>query len=394
MTLVLRNGRTDAGAPISMTLGDCVIADLHPDPAALGIDLAGKLLLPGLVDGHVHLDKTLLGGEWVPFGGGDTVISRVANEKRLRRDLPWDVAVQGDALLRRASAAGTTSLRTHVDIDDLTGLHNLHAVLELRERWRGRMAIQIVAFPQSGILHCPGVADLMYEALSQGADIVGGLDPIGFDADLDGHLDVVFGLAERHGKPVDIHLHDGGPSGLRELQEIAERTRALGMQGRVMVSHAFALGDAAPDDLTRTAGMLADAGIAILTSIPGDRAFPPIGPLAKAGVTVCLGSDNIRDAWSPMTVVGMLDRAMLAAYRSGFRSDAQLRACLDLATQGGARALGLSPPGLGPGDPADLIAVEAQNVPAAIVSRSTPALVVCAGKIVIDPASAVEGALP
>jgi cytosine deaminase len=391
MTLVLRNGRTDAGAPVSVTLQDGIIADLDPDPAAPGIDLAGRLLLPGLVDGHVHLDKTLLGGAWVPYGGGDTVATRVANEKRLRRDVPWDIASRGDALLRQASAFGTTSLRTHVDVDDVTGLRNLHAVLALRERWADRMTLQVVAFPQSGILHCPGVAEYLHEALNQGADIVGGLDPIGFDGDLDGHLDVVFGLAERHGKPVDIHLHDGGIAGLQELQTIADRTLALGMQGRVMVSHAFALGDATPDEFAVTAGLLAKAGVAILTSIPGNRAFPPIAQLTEAGVTVCLGSDNIRDTWSPMTVISMFDRAMLAAYRSGFRSDPQLRACLALATQGGARALGLPPPGLQQGDPADLIAVDAPNIPAAIVDRSTPVVVVRAGRPIIDRTAPAEG---
>jgi cytosine deaminase len=391
MTLALHNGWTDAGASVSLTLRDGVIADLHPDPAAPGIDLGGRLLLPGLVDAHVHLDKTLLGGDWLAFRGGDTVTSRVANEKRLRRDLPWDIATRGDALLRQASAFGTTALRTHVDVDDVTGLRNLHAVLALRERWADRMTIQIVAFPQSGILHCPGTAELMHEALNQGADIVGGLDPIGFDGDLDGHLDVVFGLAERHGKPVDIHLHDGGQAGLRELQAIAQRTLALGMQGRVMVSHAFALGDATPDEFTIPAGRLAQAAVAILTSIPGNRAFPPLERLADAGVTVCLGSDNIRDTWSPMTVISMFERAMLAAYRSGFRSDPQLRACLALATQGGARALGLGVPGLHPGDPADLIAVDAANIPAAVVGRPTPVLVVRAGRTVLDRTPPTEG---
>ena len=384
MTLVLRNGRTEAGQPISLTLREGLIADLDAAPEAPGVDLQGRLLLPGLIDAHVHLDKTLMGRPWSPHAGGGDVASRVAAEKKLRRSLDWDVGRQGDALLRRLSASGTTTVRTHVDVDDLVKLDNLHAVLALRERWEGRMTIQIVAFPQSGILNCPGMPDLLDAALSDGADIVGGLDPIGFDGDMDRCLDVVFGLAGRHGKPADIHLHDRGPAGLAELRAIAGRTEALGMVGRVAVSHAFALGDSHVEGFDDTVEELARAGVSIVTSIPGDRSFPPIAGLARAGVNLCLGSDNVRDAWSPMSVFSMIERAMLAAYRSGYRSDEQLRQCLELSLIGGARALGLTPGRIAPGAAADLIAVDAPNVPAAVVERAQPDLVVRGGAVVVD----------
>jgi cytosine deaminase len=384
MTLTLRNGRTATGQPVSLTLRDGRIAALDAAPEAPGIDLQGRLLLPGLVDAHVHLDKTLMGRPWSPHAGGGDVASRVATEKALRRRLDWDVARQGDALLQRLSAAGTTTLRTHVDVDDLVKLDNLHAVLALRDRWKGRMTIQIVAFPQSGILHCRGMPDLLDAALVDGADIVGGLDPVGFDGDKDGHLGIVFGLADRHGKAVDIHLHDAGAAGLAQLRAIADRTLALGMVGRVTVSHAFALGDAHLEDFEDTAEALARAGVSIVTSIPGDRPFPSIAGMAQRGVNLCLGSDNIRDAWSPMSVIGMIDRAMLAAYRSGYRTDDQLRQCLELSLIGGARALGLTPGEIAHGAAADLIAVDAANIPAAVVERAQPDLVVRCGAVVID----------
>jgi cytosine deaminase len=384
MTLVLRDGRADDGQPISLTLRDGVIAALDAAPGAPGVDLRGRLLLPGLIDAHVHLDKTLMGRPWSPHAGGGDVASRVAAEKRLRLGLDWDVAAQGDALLRRLSASGTTTLRTHVDIDDLVKLDNLHAVLALRERWAGRMTIGIVAFPQSGVLKCPGMPDLLDAALGEGADLVGGLDPVGFDGDMDGALDVVFGLADRHGKPADIHLHDRGPAGLAQLRAIAERTKALGMVGKVAVSHALALGEPGLEGFDETVAALAQAGVSIVTSIPGDGAFPSIAGMARAGVNLCLGSDNIRDAWSPMSVTGMIERAMLAAYRSGYRGDDQLRQCLALSIQGGARALGLEPGALAPGAAADLIVVDAPNIPAAIVERAQPDLVVRGGVIVHD----------
>jgi cytosine deaminase len=398
MTLILRNGRTDAGEPISLTLADGLIADLDPAPEANSeascIDLEGRLLLPGLIDAHVHLDKTLMGRPWVPHAGGGDVASRVAAEKTLRRGLDWDVGRQGDALLRRLSASGTTTVRTHVDVDDLVKLDNLHAVLALRDRWAGRMTIQIVAFPQSGVLNCPGMPDLLDAALSEGADLVGGLDPVGFDGDMDGGLDVVFGLADRHGKPADIHLHDRGPAGLAQLRAIAERAQALGMVGQVAVSHALALGEPHLEGFEGALEALARAGVSIVTSIPGDGAFPSIAGLARAGVNLCIGSDNIRDAWSPMSVTGMIERAMLAAYRSGYRSDDQLRRCLELSLIGGARALGLTPGAIAPGAPADLIALDAPNIPAAVVERAQPDLVVRGGVVVVDRIDQRKGLTP
>jgi cytosine deaminase len=394
MTLALRNGRTEAGQPISLTMGGGVIVDLDAAPDAPGIDLQGRLLLPGLIDAHVHLDKTLMGRPWSPHAGGGDVASRVAAEKALRRGQDWDVGRQGDALLRRLSASGTTTVRTHVDVDDLVKLDNLHAVLALRERWEGRMTIQIVAFPQSGVLKCPGMPDLLDAALSDGADLVGGLDPVGFDGDMDAVLDVVFGLADRHGKPADIHLHDRGQAGLAELRAIAQRAEALGMIGRVAVSHAFALGEPHLEDFGDTLAALARAGVSIVTSIPGDISFPSIAGLARAGVNLCLGSDNIRDAWSPMSVFSMMERAMLAAYRSGYRTDEQLRRCLDLSLVGGARALGLAPGRIAVGAAADLIAVDAPNVPAAIVERASPDLVVRGGAVVLDRIDNMKAFMP
>jgi len=381
MTLVLRNGRDRAGQPISLTLRDGIIADLAPTPEADGLDLAGRLVLPGLIDAHVHLDKTFLGLGWMPHVDGATVAARVDAEKRLRRSSGWNVAEQGDALLRRLCAAGTTTVRTHVDIDEMVGLDNLHAVVALRERWADRITMQIVAFPQSGIMHCPGMPELLDAALREGANIVGGLDPFGFDGDVRGHLDVVFGLAERHHAPIDIHLHDGGAIGLEQLREIAARTRALGMAGKVVVSHAFALGEPESNDLAVTIAALAEAGVSIVTSIPGDHVFPSIARMAEAGVNLALGSDNVRDAWSPMSIVSMPERAMLAAYRSGYRRDDHLTQCLDLALRGGAQALGLTPPELVPGAPADLLVFDAPNVPAVVVERARPDLVVRAGAV-------------
>ena len=197
--------------------------------------------------------------------------------------------------------------------------------------------------------------------------MVGGLDPGSFDRDVEKHLDVVFGIAERRGVDVDIHLHDPGTLGIFEIEEICARTRALGMQGHVAISHAYSLGDVAADVAQRTADMLATSGVAIMTNAPGARPFPPVKLLRAAGVTVFSGSDNIRDSWWPYGDGDMLGRAMMIGYRSGFYTDEELALAFDVVTAGGAKALRLDDYGLRVGAKADFVALDAPHVPQAVV---------------------------
>ena len=289
-TVVLTHARLAGGSITDIVITDGTIAGFDA-AAAQGsvVDLGGRLVLPALIDAHVHLDKTLLGLPWQPHRSENSTQGRIAGEKELRRALRWPVDGCGAALLRTALSHGTTAVRSHVDIDEVTGLTNVEALLRLREAWSPFVDIQLVAFPQSGIRRCPGVIDLLDEALRMGCDLVGGLDPIGIDDDLDGHLDAVFALGERHQKGIDIHLHDPGEPGLSEILAITARTKAAGLGGRVTVSHAFALGSVAPKRAAFAADRLADAGVAILTSAPGAAPMPPVSAAAQG--RAC--------AWSP-----------------------------------------------------------------------------------------------
>jgi cytosine deaminase len=147
------------------------------------------------------------------------------------------------------------------------------------ERLGGRISVQQVAFPQNGPLTNPGTADLIEAALKDGVEAIGGLDPAGIARDPVRHLDVVFGLAERYGAAVDIHLHDGGSLGIWELELIAERTRLTGLGGRVTVSHAYALGQADEATQDRIAEQLAEAGVTVLTAAVYSFPVPPIRKL-------------------------------------------------------------------------------------------------------------------
>jgi cytosine deaminase len=345
-------------------------------------DLDGALLLPAFVEGHIHLDKTHWGAPRLPHIPGDSVRERIAIEREARHRVALPVAARAAALIRTLIANGTTRARSHIDIDGDVKLTHLEAVLEVREAYREFIDIQLVAFPQSGVVREPGAGDLLAAALEAGADLIGGLDPHGFDGDVDGQLEIVFGLAEKYGKGIDIHLHDGGETGAAELRAIADRTQALGMQGRVAVSHAFALGDVSAHTFEATAARLARAEISIMTSCPPSVAVPPLKALRARGVRVFAGSDNIRDCWSPFGNGDMLDRAALIAKRQGLVSDADLELAFAAATQAADTALGDPQRGLRVGAVADLVALRASGVADAVVDRPQRAFVFRGGRIV------------
>jgi len=373
-SLILTNARLADGATASLRVVDGRIAELgakitDSDPEAERYDAGGRLLLPGLVEGHVHLDKTLIGTPFIPHIRGETIASRIAAERAVRRTVLLPIEARGGRLIEQLSAYGTTALRTHVDIDADARLFGLEAVLRLKQRYARLVDIQIVAFPQSGILRAPGVAALLDAAVREGADLVGGLDPQGIDGDAKGHLDAVFGVAEKRGVVVDIHLHDRGALGASELQMIAERTAALGLAGKVAVSHAFCLGELDEALFAATAAALARAGVAIMTTGPGPVPMPPIKRLQAAGVNVFSGSDNIRDAWSPFGNGDLIERAGLICDRQDFRANTDLELAFGLVTENAALATGLGSSRLAKGESADFLLVEASSIAETVAAR-------------------------
>ena len=385
--LLLADALLPTGERADVLVVDGRIARIAPagaDSSDTSVEqLDGALLLPALVEGHMHLDKTLFGAGWIPHREGGTVPERIEAEKALRRELTVSVSERALQLAERAIGFGTTRMRCHVDVDNEIGLAGVEALLELREALRDRLDIQLVAFPQSGILSSPGTAEFMDAALESGVEVVGGLDPAGIDGDVAAHLDIVFGLAERRGTRVDIHLHDHGELGAFELREIARRARALGLEGRVTVSHAYALGELSESVFAETAGALAEAGVAIMTTAPGASAMPPVKRLIEEGVPVFTGNDNVRDAWSPLGTGDMLERAAIVAYRQALATDQDLELAFSLATERAAAALGIdSDNGLREGAAADLVAVRASGIPEAVAAHPVRELVVKGGRAV------------
>ena len=336
---------------------------------ATDIDGQDQLLTPALVESHVHLDKTLWGQPWHPNSAGPTLKDYIANERRVLREVQSPISERAGALLENCIARGSLTMRCHVDIDPDFGLRHVEAMQQLRERYCDLIDLQLVVFPQTGLISRPGTAELMREAMALGVENVGGLDPCGIDNDPVAQLDFVFKLASEFDRGVDIHLHDKGELGLWQIALIADYTERFGRQGRVMISHAYCLGMLPWSQVRPVADRLARLGISLMSSAPADCAVPPYLALREAGVNVCLGSDGIRDAWSPMGNGDMLERAMLLAFRFDMNKDEELAAAFAAATVNGAQALGCDDYGLEIGQRADFLLMPVQTLGEAVVSR-------------------------
>ena len=385
VTALLLTGIRPLGGPaVDLLLLDGRIAPVGTPipPGTPTLDGAGRLALPGLVEAHTHLDKSLLGMPWYCNEVGPRLIDKIDNERAARRALPIPPARQSARQVALSVAHGSTHIRSHVDVDTDCGLSGIEGVLETKAAVRESCTVQIVAFPQSGLLIRPGTLELMDEAMRLGADVVGGLDPCAIERDPKGHLDAVFALAERHGAPVDIHLHEPGEMGAFSMELIIERTLALGMQRRVMVSHAFCLGSPDAVLVDPLLAALAEAGIAIMTTGASSRPVPSVKRLAAAGVVCCAGSDGIRDTWGPYGNADMLERAMLVGLRNNLRRDDELALALDIVTINGARAIGLEGYGLAPGCAADLLLVDAETVAEAVAQHPCGRTTIKAGRVV------------
>jgi len=335
MHLLLRPGAGRCAAAADVLVRRGRIQAIGPDLSAPDVrqeEGDGALLLPGLVEAHAHLDKTLWGLPWYVNEVGTRLEDKIANERRWRRESGHDAGRQSLRLALEYLARGATRLRTHVDIDTDAGLRHLH--------------------------------------------------PAGIDGDATHSLDVLFGLAVRCGKPLDIHLHEAGEAGAATLDAILDRTGALGLQGRVAISHCFCLGDVGEPRRGQLLERMARLQVAVITTGTASRPVPPLLACRAAGVAVAGGNDGIRDTWTPYGQPDMLERAMLIGLRNNLRRDDELAIAFETVTSRAASVCGFAGYGLDPGCRADFVLVRAHNVQEAVVARPVRQLVVSGGAVV------------
>jgi len=382
----LSNVRPWGADAVDIVIEDGKIAAIRPagQSAAGGVDGDGLVALPGFINTHSHVDKSWWGKPWVSYSYSErpTVEGWIANERAQRDKYGIPNASSSAAVLRQFIRNGTTATRTHIDVDLGVGLRGLECVQAARAEVGDAIQVETVAFPQDGVLRRPGVMKLLDEAAAAGVDKIGGLDPGTIDGDVEKVLDGLFDIAVNRNVGLDLHLHEFGSLGVYEFRQVMRRTIDAGLQGKVTISHGFVLGTLPAKVQEEIVEKLAEAGVSWTTVAMGGTAPLPWQQMQTHGVPLGLGTDGIRDLWSPFGDGDMLRVAHQFARLHGLRHDDKLVAAVDLATRRGGHFVGRDMHDLTVGARADIVLVDAENVPDALVRCPPRRLVISGGRVV------------
>jgi cytosine/creatinine deaminase len=365
--------------------------------AAREIEAGGRLLSPPFIESHVHLDTTLTAGEprWNESG---TLFEGIQIWSERKKSLSHeDVVARATQLLRWQAAQGVLHVRTHADVTDpeFTGLR---ALLEVREKVRGWADVQIVAFPQEGMLSYPGGVELMEEALMLGADVVGGIPHYELTRELGVEsVKESFRLAEKHDKPIDIHCDETDDPHSRFLEVMAAEAILRGMGSRVTASHTTAFSSYDNAYAFKLMGFLSRAEINFVANplinitlqgrydtYPKRRGVTRVKELWQNGLNVSLGYDDIMDPWYPLGTGGMLQPAHMAVHACHMTSRKEVTACFDMVTENAALTLGIEDYGVSEGDPANFVLVDAPDKWDAVRRLGPTTLVVKDGEVIAE----------
>lgn len=289
------------------------IASAVPEDAIDVVDAKGYLALPSLVDNHIHLDKGHFGGKWQAVVPMHSVAERIVEEQGFLRDALIETPQKAQALIDLITSKGVTFLRVHTNVDPVIGLENITAIKNVLDKNKHKLNYELVAFPQHGTIITEEEGLLSKALEGESVSILGSVDPATIDGDIEKSLKTTFDLAVKYKKEVDIHLHDRGSLGIFEINRIIDYTLLLNLQGKVQISHAFALADVSGDTLMNILKRLKEADIAINTTVPLGTKALSIPMLKSQGVRVNVVNDNINDHWSPFGSGDLIERASRAA---------------------------------------------------------------------------------
>jgi len=403
MDMIIRRARLDDEQPcvdIGIRGERIAVIEEHLDHEGCDeIDAEGRVALPGFIEPHLHLDKAFFHRRLpARLGTLDEAIKITGVLKG--RQVRSDVLLRSRRVIEMAIVNGTTLIRAHPDVDPIQGLIGVETALELRQEYRDLIDIQIVAFPQEGILKSRGVEALMHQALRLGADVVGGCpyNELTWD-DTRAHIDQVFELAIKHGRAVDMHADFSDHATDQRFATtgyIARKTIELGYQGRVALGHVTSLASLPPKRLAPLIDLLKEADISIVTlpatdvylggrsdSVNQRRGIAPVKALADGGVNVAYSSNNIRNAFTPFGKADPLQIGNLLAHLIQYGTPEQQLEILKMSTRNAARAVGLNGDyGLAAGKQADFMILDAFSVGDAILDMPARSWVFKRGRIV------------
>ena len=386
--LLVRDGRFAAIGP---TQGPALAA-ADGEPV---LDAQGWLLSPPFVDAHFHMDATLSYG--LPrVNDSGTLLEGIALWGELKPLLDQEALVQRALqYCDWAIAKGLLAIRTHVDICD-DRLLAVEALLHVRERVRPWIDLQLVAFPQDGVLRSPTALANMKRALDLGVDVVGGIPHFERTmADGAESVKLLCELAAERGLRVDMHCDESDDPLSRHIETLAFHAHRLGLHGRVTGSHCTSMHSMDNYYVSKLIPLIAEAGVSVVANplinitlqgrhdtYPRRRGMTRVPELMAAGVTVAFGHDCVMDPWYGLGSADMLEVASMGLHVAQMTSQEGMRACFDAVTVNAARILGLSGYGLEPGCRADFVLLQARSPAEAIRLRASRLAVVRAGEVI------------
>jgi cytosine deaminase len=387
MDLVIRNVRladraSEGPMDIGIENGRIVAIERGLAESAEVYDAAGRLACPGLIETHIHLDKSRIIERCAPQERAK--LSPVSSIAPLKKAMSVeDVRMRAEQTLVQCILHGTTRMRTQVEVDPGIGLRGFEGVQSLINDYKWAIEIEICAFPQEGLISYPGTDELLVEALRRGAKVIGGAPR--YDRDEAGQIHRIFELAREFDVDIDIHLDVGNSPEAMNIHLVRELTDKYRRGGRVVVGHMAKLSLLPPDQLAALARRLADSGIAVTVLPTTDlflmgrdqdhnirRGVADANFLIEEGVNCSLSSNNILNPATPYGDCSLIRIANLYANVLQLDRPAQLRACFDMLTTRSARLLNLRHYGLAPGAPADVVIINAQSPEQAIAEIAQP----------------------
>ncbi len=396
MDWILYNARLADNTPlVDIGIAGGNIVALEPNGSENGLsdanqswDLQGRVLLPGLVDAHTHLDKTYTTLE----NKSGTLREAIEVWRRIKPTRTHeDIQATARQALQMALLNGVTAMRSHIDIGTSGQLVALEALLALREEMRDVIELQLVALGSAG-----GSAEnkaLMKQALMMGVDLIGGAPAL--SANPHEEIDAAFALAEQMGKPIDLHIDETEDAKMLTLEYLAEQTIKHGMPGQVTAGHCCSLAFVDANTAARVMDKVAEAQLNIVTlpscnlvlmgrqMQPVPRGTTRVKELLARGVNVCAASDNVHDPFNPFGSYDLLQIANLNAHTAHLSGEAQLYTSLQMVTTHSANTLSLANYGLAVGMKADLVVIDAQRVLESVVSPPLRLATFKAGQLVV-----------
>jgi cytosine/creatinine deaminase len=353
------------------------------------IDAEGGLVTESFVNPHLHLCKVwtlsmmneaaLSAYHGADMGRALAAID-LASAIKAKYDASW-IVPNARRAVALAALHGVLHIRAFADVDSKARLEGVKALIAVREEFRGIVDIQVVAFAQDGIVKEPGAERLMEEAMALGADVVGGIPWIEFtDDDARAHIAFCFDLAARYDSDISMLLDDAGDPSLRTLEMFASETVRRGWKGRALAHHCRAMALYPTPYLQRLSGVLCKADISIVTDPHTGPLHARVRELLEEGINVCLGQDDISDAYYPFGRNNMLEVAFLAAHLLWMTGRGDVERLYDMATVAGAKAMNLSNHALTVGAQANLVVLGESDVVEALRFHAAPRHVVSHGR--------------